>query len=276
MNWFSSMGIGKRLYAASALLSTALAGVALFTHFELTGVVDLAEQAESSRIPQMQRIAAVELNLTHVSLQLRHAMLSRTPEEMNAALAELGDKRKLVEQTLVDYEKGLFTPEGKERFAKVAPVMAKFWDAGQANVKLVQDGQKAEAFALLVDKTIPARNEVLTILSDTVKFQQTALRDELATIRLESRRTMQTLIGLVCATIVGLGLFSWYVAGVLRRRVATSCQVAERVRDGNLTVAVHDDARDEFTPLLAVLADMQSSLTRVVTDVRNNSESVAT
>jgi methyl-accepting chemotaxis protein len=83
----------------------------------------------------------------------------------------------------------------------------------------------------------------------------------------------------VVVAIAGLGLFSWTVARRLGRRVALSRAVAERVRDGDLTVAVRGDGRhdgrDEFSPLLAALSDMQGSLARVVANVRGHSESVA-
>jgi methyl-accepting chemotaxis protein len=275
MSVLSSMGIGKRLYAVSATLSLALAGVATFAYVNLTDVAALVSRTENLRVPQLQRMAAAELHVTRASLQLRHSILARTPQELEAALADVGEKRKLVDQAMGDYEKGLFTPDGRERFAKVPLLMAKFWEVGAANIKLIQAGQKEEAFAFLVDKTIPARNELLTVLSDIVKSQETALRSELETAEHEAASTLKVVITLVIATMIGLMVFSWYVSRVLQRRVATSREVAERVRDGDLTMSVRDEAKDEFSPLLAALEDMRTSLTRVVSGVRSNSDSVA-
>jgi methyl-accepting chemotaxis protein len=51
--------------------------------------------------------------------------------------------------------------------------------------------------------------------------------------------------------------------------------VAERVRDGDLTVALNDPVRDEFSPLLMALQDMQTSLSSVVGGVRDSAQSVA-
>jgi methyl-accepting chemotaxis protein len=270
------MGVAKRLYAVSAALSLALAGVAVYAYVNLKDVGTLVDRAEKLRVPQLQRVAATELNVTRVSLQLRHSILARTPQERAAALTDIDEKRKAIGVALGEYEKALLTAEGRERFSKVPPLVAKFWDIGVANIKLVQDGQKAEAFAYLVDHTIPARNELLSVLADTVNVQETALRRELAEAKREADSTLATLITLVAATMVGLVLFSWYVTQVLKRRLAQSREVAERVRDGNLTVAVTDEAHDEFSPLIAAMGDMQASLTRVVAGVRGNSECVAT
>jgi methyl-accepting chemotaxis protein len=276
MNTIASQGISARLYAVSALLSLALAGVAAFAYFSLREVADMADRTEKMRVPQLQRMAVAELNLTRVSLQVRHAILSRTPQELAATLADLGDKRKLVETALSDYEKNLFTAEGRQRFATIAPLAAQFWEVGSANLKLIQDGRKAEAFAFLVDQTIPARNRLLAALADTVQFQQAQLRTDLQLTRDNASSTLQVLMGLVGLTIAGLVFMCWSVARRLRQRVELACAVAQRVRDGDLSPTPADRVRDEFAPLLEAQADMRGALARLVAGVRSNAESVAT
>ena len=276
MSFFSSWSIARRLYGVSGLVALSLLGLILYAWVALGDVESLAERTGDLRVPQLQRMAALELNVTRVSLQLRHAMLARTPAERDAALADIGEKRKLLEQALSAYEKSLFTAAGRERFARIPPLVARFWELGEANIRLIQQGQREEAFAFLVDKTIPARNALLAELSDTVKFQQEQLSAELATIKGEAAMTLKALLALVAAIVGGLALASWAVVAALHRRVAVACEVAARVRDGRLDSVVHDDARDEFSPLLAALRDMQGALIGVVAEVRRNAESVAT
>ncbi|WP_128000885.1 methyl-accepting chemotaxis protein [Piscinibacter defluvii] len=276
MNPLTSFGISGRLYAVAGVLSLALAGVAGMSYTKLSDVEELAHHTEEQRVPQLQRVAQLELNVTRTSLQLRHAILSRTPQELEATLADVGEKRKLIAELMASFEKALETPEGKSRFAKLPPLFDKFWAVGTENIQLIKAGQKVEAFAFLVDKTIPARNDVLVVLADLVKLQEGLLREDLNRVESQAATTLKVLIGLVLATMGGLMVFSWHISSVLRRRVATSREVAERVRDGDLATAIRDDAKDEFSPLLAALRDMQEALTRVVSNVRGNAESVAT
>jgi methyl-accepting chemotaxis protein len=84
------------------------------------------------------------------------------------------------------------------------------------------------------------------------------------------------LAGMALATAVGLLTFGWYIARVLRQRVASAQSVAELVRDGDLAATIRDDARDEFSPLLGTLRAMQTALSGVVGTVRQNADSVAT
>ena len=81
----SLRGITGRLMAVVAALSTVLIATAIYAHGELRAIKQLALRAESNRVPQLTRIAQVELNVTRVSLQLRHAMLARTPAEQREA-----------------------------------------------------------------------------------------------------------------------------------------------------------------------------------------------
>ncbi len=275
MNIFGNLGISRRLYLVSAVLSAALIGVATLSAVRLEEISRHAEVTGASRVPQLQRAADIELNVTRVSLQLRHAMLARSADEQGAALRDVAAKRALIDETMGAYEKALYTESGRQRFAKLKPTVAAFWQAGEANLKLITDGKKTEAFAFLVDKTIPARNEVLAGVNDIVSYHREGLTADIAGIRSDAATTQKILVSTVILAVVGLGLFSWVIGGQLRRRVALTQSAAERVRDGDLSTALVDRERDEFTPLIAAMGNMQGALTRVVGTVRDRAESVA-
>jgi methyl-accepting chemotaxis protein len=276
MSLLDSLSISKRLYGVVGLLGLAFLVAAIVTTQRLDGVVAKAGITGDQRVPALLRMAELELNVTRVSLQLRHAILARTPEELATTLADVGAKRKLIEEALTQYEKGLFTPAGRERFATLPPVMADFWRVGEENLKLIQAGRKDEAFAFLVDQTIPARNALLKQLSQTEKYQSESLAQDIDTIEAEARQAKFVVLGLLLAAVVLLALFSWHIASLLQRRIGQARQVAERVRDGDLATQATDPARDEISPLLSAMSSMQQSLSRVVGSVRRNAESVAT
>jgi methyl-accepting chemotaxis protein len=276
MNKTFTFGIASRLYLVSGAIILALAALATYAHFSLADAIDKADFTQGTRVPQLEATGELELNITQVSLQVRHAMLARNEQELNATLQYIADKQKHIDEVLAAYEKRLFTPEGKENFKSLPPLFADFWKVGGANIALIKEGKKEEAFAFLVDNTIPARNRLLKGLSDGHKIQQVGLDKDIEKIETGLSNTSRLLVGAVVVMALALLAFSWYVARLLTRRVAASQAVAERVRDGDLTVAVVDASRDEFTPLLAAMSEMQASLTRVVSNVRQSADSVAT
>jgi methyl-accepting chemotaxis protein len=272
----SGFGIARRLYAVSAAVSLALAALAAYAWISLHQAADLADFTEKNRVPQLNAMAELELNVTQTSLQLRHAMLARNPQELQATLQSIGEKRKHMDEVLGAFEKRLFSPQGKAHFDKLPPVIADFWKAGEANIALIQEGKKDEAFAYLVDVTIPKRNALLVVLHEGAEIQSQGLQADIGRVEsqvLTASNLVVAAAGVIAALMV---VFSVWVAGQLRRRVTMAQSVAEQVRDGDLTASVHDTARDEFSPLLAALRDMQSALGRVVNSVREGAEGVAT
>ena len=271
-----SFGISKRLYAVSATVSLALAGLAYFEYADLADVSAKARYTQDTRVPQLESTAALELLITQSSLQVRHAILSRDEQELNATLQNIGEKQKQFDELLATFEKRIISPQAQAQFKTLPPLVAGFWKVGGANIALIKEGKKEEAFAFLVDNTIPARNRLLTGLVEAHKIQSEGLQQDIQTINNNIASTSRMLVVAVLAITGFLLVFSWYLGRLLNRRLAISQAVVERVRDGDLTMKVVDDSRDEFSPLLAAMNEMQTSLTRVVSDVRMGADSVAT
>ncbi|WJJ94597.1 methyl-accepting chemotaxis protein [Neopusillimonas aromaticivorans] len=269
------VGIAGRLTVIAFSVSLALIALAVFAYIQLGAVIQAARQTESVRAQQAALAAATELNITRVSLQLRHAILARNPQELQETLNDIGLKRQTIENAVRNYESTVSTPADRILFDKLPPVLDLFWRKGEANLQLITSGQRDAAFAYLVDETIPARNQVLAVLAETVSAQRSALSSEIEGIATDVDNTLATLLTLVAASVVALMLAVAYVSRNLKRRVALASRLAQNVQAGNLASEIADTTRDEFSPLLGTLRDMQQSLARIVANVRSNAESVA-
>ncbi len=276
MTILANTGIGRRLLWAAIALVAVLGAMAAFSWSRLDDLHNLTLDTEKIRVPQLQRVADIELNVTRVSLQLRHALLVRNDEDLKATLADISAKRKHIEETLQAYGGALTTDIGKTEFARIQPVAQAFWEIGSANIEQITAGQKDAAFDTLVSKTIPARNKLLEALAGEKKRQGEWLSRDLKDIDDRATLMARLIVGMVALAGVVLLTAAWMIANTLRRRVAVAQRVADAVREGDLSAVVKDDARDEFSPLLAGLAQMQTSLAQVVSTVRRNAESVAT
>jgi hypothetical protein len=95
------------------LFPTPRSALALDAGFELGGSARMADQAASVRAPMLQRIAQVELDVTRVSLQIRHAMLVKTPDDLAHTLAYIGTKQGEITANLKAW---LSLPAGKQAF----------------------------------------------------------------------------------------------------------------------------------------------------------------
>ena len=276
MKFLTTFGITQRLYLVSLVLIGGLGLVALLAWSNISEINRQTQRVAEESVPHQLRLATMELNVTRSSLQLRHAILVRTPADLKATLADVGEKKKLIDADQAALEKAAVTPEEKAEYGSLVQALGTFWSIAGQNIQLIEQGNKEESFDFLVAKTIPARNVVLEMLSKQKHRQSDALTKSLGEIKADATQTLYSVVSAVAAIAAGLMAFAWYVGRVLQRRVAQAQAVAARVRDGDLTGEVIDTATDEFSPLLAALATMQSSLTHVVTQVRQGSDGVAT
>ncbi|MDC6170451.1 methyl-accepting chemotaxis protein [Paucibacter sp. XJ19-41] len=277
MKLLKHLSITQSLYLVAGAVCAGLLALAGYAWNSLGHVIETAEHIEHVRVPQLTRMAGVELALTRASLQLRHAILARDAAELSAALDDIGGQRQLIDKALADYQRDLSTPKGKQLYESLPQRLQQFWGVAEANIALIQQGQKQEAFGFLVDKTIPARNSVLEVLSGTVAYQQETLVATIDSGTVKKAQNTLRVIEALAMSVALLLLFSiWQLSRLLRQRIAASRQVVERVRDGDLSQPVTDSRKDEFSPLLAAMSAMQNSLSGLVGTVRGNAESVAT
>ena len=118
--------IGQLMFAFSAALITALFLLALLVTIKMNDVRDQAALVGSTRAPQLLRVGELELNVTRASLQLRHAMLARTPAERDAALADVTEKAKFLQNKMDEFGKAMTTPAGKKAFEPMPELLNTF------------------------------------------------------------------------------------------------------------------------------------------------------
>ena len=274
----SGLSLAQRLYLGSGLLIAALLVVAVLVWSMMNQVSAHAEDVQINTEPQLERIAELELNVTRASLQLRHAILARNPAERAAALAEVMDRKRLLEARLTEFTGGMRDDAGRRAAEPLPGLMAAFWRIGAENVQLIEAGKKDEAFAFLVDKTIPARNALLTPLDTEKKRQSSVLVSELHAVAQDASRANAIVVGAVALVALGLIGFSAYLVNVMRQRGAEPDDLkrtAEAVAAGDLGVEIVLRPGDRGS-VMAALKSMSGKLLLTVQAVRQNADSVAT
>ena len=234
-----NLTLAQRLLAINTALIGLLVAVAVTVWFMMGKVTMAADRINQTNVPQLQRIAELELNVTRTSLQVRHAMLARNPQELAATLADIGEKKQKLYAELKVLGEGMIDQDGRNAFAPLPALMDEFWKQGSANVALIQEGRKEEAFAFLVDKTIPARNALLAPLAAEKKRQGERLAFRIDEVKSLSNLDRDIVIGavmVVAACLVGLALYLRNVTRQLGADPDELKRVAAAVAAGDLAV----------------------------------------
>jgi methyl-accepting chemotaxis protein len=271
-------GLTQRLYTMSLVLIATMLALAVLLWFSMLSMEEHAADVKDKRLPQLERISNLELDITREAAYLRHAILARTPTERAEALKEVSARAHATHDLLQAYGKALFTAVGKKAFEPMPGLLQTYQEQAEACVKLIEAENKDGAFALLVDKVLPARTALLDRVAAEQDRQVKASLSDNDLIVKEASNSRLLAVGAVALLTLGVAGFAAYVVRVMHQlggEPQALKALAQAVAAGQLATPVALRAGDTSS-IMATLKQMSASLAQTVQTVRQNAESVAT
>ncbi|WP_371867828.1 methyl-accepting chemotaxis protein [Pseudoduganella rivuli] len=206
---------------------------------------------------------------------LRNAMLAPNAAQTQTFLAQMadadraGDERAAKFATLLrDEERQMFNESGDAFKAYAAK-------RGEALKTLAGDDREAAVQALFKD-VIPVQNAYFGKLDAMLKYQTEQMEKDGQEASAAAGFATTLMLSLLALAIL-LSLGAGYI---ITRSVTTpineAVHLAETVAQGDLTVVIDTERRDEAGRLLNALKDMVASLTRTVGAVRTGTDTITT
>ncbi|MDH4393135.1 MAG: methyl-accepting chemotaxis protein [Aquabacterium sp.] len=269
-----NIGIVKGMATVFGVLVLVMGASVAISWSKLDTIAAETADASNRLVPQLARMARTELNVTRVSLQVRHAMLVRTPQDLQATLDDIGHKRTQINADLKDFAAQVASPKGKELLRAIESALAVFWTAGEANLAMIKAGDKDAAFAHLTNTLIPARNQLLKTVDDERVQQQELLAGMVSAAEAEAQQARTLVAAIAAAEALIVIVSGWALIAYIRRRLKVVDGVLQQVAQGDLSLPVTVDGRDEFRPLLVQLAAMQQFLRGMVGQLKDSSDNI--
>jgi len=266
MNWLCNVKIGKRMMLGFGILvvlmvviiAQAVSGLKV-CHKHLERIV----KVNSSRMVLANQAYAdvneVSINLRNMLLESNTAKRSEYVERMKKSRESYDTAfKKIAELTPVDDAKG----QALISKAKTAVEAAR--PKNNQTAELALAGKDSEALTFMNNEARPAVREWLKALEELVEYNV-----ERSTIRYEQAgKDNQTSQMLMLAIGGGALVLALVIAVLITRSIigplAAGVEVANRIADGDLTVAVMVDSRDETGQLLTAMKKMVENLRHLV------------
>ncbi len=278
MNSKKSFGLAQRLFAISAALIVTMVALAVVLWITMRSMEENSLDVVARRLPQLERISNIELDITREAAYLRHAILARNAAERTDALKEVAARSHEVQTLVTQYGKELFTAAGLKAFEPIPGFLSDYQAQVEACAKLVEADNKEAAFALLVDKVLPARTRLMDVVAAEQNRQVKASSHDLSLISEEASMSRYMAVSAVTFLALGVAGFCVYVLRVMRQlggEPEALKQVAQAVAAGNLATPITLRAGDTSS-IMATLKGMSDALATTVKVVRQNAEQVAT
>ncbi len=168
------------------------------------------------------------------------------------------------------------SPEGLRIQEELGAVRKPYLEVRDKALALKKAGDMAQAKSFALGSFAPVVDQYNAVADKMVAYQvrRSAEQAGEAAGLIQSYRTTVLVAG--GASLALLVLLSWVVVQRIRRSLAEVAQVAQRIGEGDLSQPIHAQGRGEVAQMMRAMEGMQTSLVRIVGDVRQSSDSIAT
>jgi methyl-accepting chemotaxis protein len=268
---FKDQKIGIKLIGAFLLVSmiTGLVGfIGVSNMSELNTAADTLYEKE---LLGLSNIKEANVNLMGVARTLRNSVLAITESERQKYLKETAENAEQVQHNVDKARSQFTTDEGK----RLLNTFAKDWDKYQDGLKEVAaiinsealiDNDRKSIIFIQTDLRVIANtvDDLLTELSD-VKEANAANASKYTSDLYDNSRVLMISFA-VGGVIIGI-ILGVFISRAITTPLVQAVEVANRLAEGDLTVDIAINSKDETGQLLSAMKSMANRLTITVTDV---------
>ena len=268
------MPVGLKLVLSFSFMVVSLVVVCAAAWVTFDRIERTAARVTEKYVLQVTRISDAQALMLRLSLEARHAMLVKAPQELDETLGRIGAARTSMLALLAQFEENISTETGRGKFRAVRDADVLFWRLAGEVVGKIKAGQIDEAFAQLKGELVPARDTMVAAIGEQRSWQTHLMVEAVADARSAADRTKRGLLIAVAATVAIALWTGLSITRMLRGAFRRAIGVTQDIAGGNLAEAVYVRKGDEFGQLFTAIVDMQTRLNGVVSNVRGVAEQI--
>ncbi|MCO4314153.1 methyl-accepting chemotaxis protein [Pectobacterium versatile] len=282
MNFLSKMKLGAMLGAGFASVIIIGLMVAILGRVHLANLGKDIESLSEKNLANLLLIQDTKSGFEVVARVVRNIGLSQDS-------ARIQEEKHLFDQQIIRNNealakvyKQLAEPEARALLEQLAQARPAYLKAVNKAIELSLSGvpeEKVQAALVMVNEMPPAQASVFAALDGLTELQKKQTMETTTNAMNKARDDGNTLL-LFAAFAVFIGIFisiliTRTIKNLLGGEVAYAAHIAQEVAQGNLAVSVNLRPGDNHS-VLAAMNGMRKSLSGIVEQVRESSESIAT
>jgi methyl-accepting chemotaxis protein len=263
--------IGKRLIGAFSIFTFIILLSCVISLVSMNSARNNAEQIVNVNF---EKASVANIILTNIQ-----AITSNTGVAVNSKdkdiLQSNGEIRKEYQAALAKLEKIETEKTGKDLIDKLKSQTVRGKEASGKLMKAVNEGNFEEAGSVYAKELVPVTKENIDVVKEMITFQEKAIKEKYGQIIKENQNMRLTLILFAIVAIVLCVTVSMTITNSITVPIRRNIEVAKTLADGNLSVNVEVDRKDEFGDEMEAFKTMVEKWKILITEVKSSATSVA-
>ncbi|MDR9834994.1 methyl-accepting chemotaxis protein [Herbaspirillum huttiense] len=271
-----NMKISTRLAACFALLIGIMCVIGGTALKSLSSLDAANTEIANDRYVKIALATEMSASVNGAARNLRNALLARNSDEMERYLGRSEANSAKTNQSLAELEKIINTPRGAELLKAVKDSRKAYQEPRDQLKAMIKQQKRDEGSEHLFTNVIPLQDKYFAALNEFVAFQKSQMDSSV----IMGKETANSAISLVLffsgiAIIISI-ISAWLVTRSITRPLNEAVKVAGAVAEGDLTQQIEATTKDETGMLLSALKTMNTNLHRIVSQVREGTETINT
>ena len=268
----SNLNIGVRLTLAFATVLTLLFAITVLSMVRMSDLQDNIEDLSSVEWEKTKLIVSALDNTRGSIARVFQIVSNADSANRGKALDRLQANTKGYQEALSKLDGLMNSGEGQVKLAKAKESAARYTAEHSKTTALAGTGNTEEAAKLAFGSTYAALQTMASDLRDLLEYQQKVFETaaKSSSTKLASTSNLIVVFGIL-ALLVGV-LAAWRVTLSITLPLYAAIDVAERVAQGDLSVAVVVESDSQMGLLQKAIQHMSESLANLVGKVRTSSD----
>ena len=271
-----NLTIGQRLGLGFAAVIALMLLMGTLSYLRMGELNDDIQLSNTDRFPKSELAHQIKDELNETARNMRNLLLLSDPEVLKGEYANIEESSRLIAANLATLDKMISSPQGRSLHTAITDQRALFQKELNGFLELTKAGNKDDALKVLSEKVRPASLAYFDRLDKMLAYQLKLMKDSGAESASAAQSGKIMLLGLVAFATLASVLLGWLVTRSIVQPIAEAVVIARRVADGDLSSAIVVGRTDETGQLLQALSDMNANLLKIVGEVRNGTDTMAT
>ncbi|WP_417582158.1 methyl-accepting chemotaxis protein [Nitrincola sp.] len=272
---FKNMKIGTRLGLGFGLVLLLLSIIAFIGITRLSAVQHNFDVVVNENNVKIDAVNDMRGSVNIVARAVRNMIIYNNAEDMKVQHERVVVARNNYNNSRETLSSLLSTDNSRAVMANI--------DAGMTNtrilmnrvVELAQAGQEDEARIVLHDEVQGEQDKVFAAIDSMVELLEVQNADLVRSAKQDYETAFTLMLTLaIAAALLSIGVAFW-VTRSITRPIGSAVSVAEKLAEGDLTVAIDVDSKDETGQLLAAMQRMVGKLSQIIGEVRSSGDALS-
>jgi methyl-accepting chemotaxis protein len=229
----------------------------------------------NDRYPKVVLVTETNDALNLVARSTRNLLIIKDEEGIGKELERIADARKVISVNFDKLDQSLKDVQSRQLLDKVKDARKAYVADLEQFLTQIKTGRREEATVFLLGEIRRSQADYFATLNALTEFQQNLMQDSghLANDLANSARNL--LIGLAIAAALLSALFGYLIARAITGPLKESVAAAYSLSEGDLTVHIEADSKDETGQLKSAMAAMITKLSHIIGEVRASADQLS-